>query len=141
MPRISVSIPPEQLQWLKENPQISPSGLFQNALYDEMGNDYRDRLKTELENRIKELKLIRRVRVVINDLKFPIGIPYPYDRIRDLVNFIKVKYDEELVTIKEKGLGPVYFNLNVSTANAFATIKYLEDDYPDPIVEFESQVP
>jgi len=138
MPRISISIPPEHLQWLKENPKISPSGLFQNALDSEMAHDYRERLKKELENRIRSLKLEKRVKVVINDLKFPIEAPYPYDRIRDLVNKIKEIYEKELKTIKKNKLGILYFRLERLPANAFAEITFLDDDYPDPIIEFES---
>jgi len=138
MPRISVSIPTEQLQWLKENPQISPSGLFQGALQDEIADDYRDRLKKEIEHRIKDLKLEKRVKVVIDDLKFPIKVPYPYDRIRDLVKFIKDTYDKELEKIKKNELGKVEFVLKDKPANSFASVEFLDDDYPDPIIEFVS---
>ena len=71
-------------------------------------------------------------------MKFPIKIPYPYDRIRDLVKFIKDTYDKELEKIKKNKLGLIYFNLDVSSANAFATIEFLDDNYPDPIIEFKS---
>ena len=76
--------------------------------------------------------------MVINDLKFPIIVPYPYDRIRDLVKFIKDTYDKELEKIKKNKLGRVEFILKDKPINAFASVEFLDDDYPDPIVEFVS---
>jgi hypothetical protein len=145
MPRISISLKEQELNWLNNHPWISPSGIFKDAIRRmvEMDIGYvKNDMRDEIFRRIKKLNPKFRIHVLMHDTvkQFNFGPKYPNEDLSTLIKWINEQYE------KCKGMKDpertMYFYLGKWQGMAYATVTMIKefDGENHPIVEFESEL-